>query len=271
MNPTEGAADALLQLLEVMRRLRDPHTGCPWDQAQTAESLAPYTLEEAYEVVDVIQRGALLQWPDELGDLLFQIIFQAQLAAEQGRFNFASVAAGIANKLERRHPHVFGDAALRDAVEQTRQWEAHKASERRASGGMGALNGVALALPALARANKLGKRAARVRFEWPDRLAVRDKVNEEWRELAETLQPGSDPREQFEEFGDLLFALAQYARHLHIDPEAALRAANRKFERRFAAMETLAREAALNTEQLDLGQWETLWQQVKARERSGGR
>jgi ATP diphosphatase len=259
-------SQALTRLLAIMQALRAPGTGCPWDLEQTFASIAPHTLEEAFEVADAIAAGDMRQLRDELGDLLFQVVFHAQMAREAGSFDFADVASAIADKLERRHPHVFQAAAssdARDADGLNRQWEAHKQAERLAQGAGGVLDGVARTLPALMRANKLGKRAARVDFEWPDLASVSAKVMEEWQELQSSRAQGESTERQAEELGDLLFALAQYARHLKLDPEAALRAANDKFSRRFAAMEARVAARGLRPEQLRLADWEALWQEVK--------
>jgi MazG family protein len=258
-----AAGAALEALLALMRRLRDPQTGCPWDRVQTASSLAPFTIEEAYEVVDAIGRVDTDRLRDELGDLLFQIVFHARLAEEQGRFDFAAVAHGIASKLVRRHPHVFSDpkAVGLDALHVS--WEAQKAHERAAAGATGALADVPLALPALARAAKLGRRAGRVGFDWDGADGVRSKVNEELAELDIAVQQG---RQQAvaEEFGDLLFTMANWARHLEIDAEDALRAASLKFERRFEHMEREAGARGVPLERLTAAEWEQLWCTAKA-------
>jgi ATP diphosphatase len=255
------------RLLQVMRQLRDPEHGCPWDREQTFASIAPFTIEEAYEVADAVAAGDPQQLRDELGDLLFQVVFHAQMAAEQGQFDFAEVANSIADKLERRHPHVFAAAPTSplDDAALHRAWESHKAAERTTRGQAGSLSGVALALPALQRAAKLGKRAARVNFEWPDIAAVADKVREETRELGEALSVhGQGHARVAEEFGDLLFSLAQYARHLGVDPENSLREANRKFEGRFAAMESLLAADGRKPENLTPTEWDALWGRVKS-------
>jgi ATP diphosphatase len=231
------------QLLEIMRRLRDPQGGCPWDRAQTFETIVPHTLEEAYEVADAIERGDLDELCDELGDLLFQVVFYAQLAAEQGAFDFEDVAARISDKLVRRHPHVFRDERIDSAEAQTQAWEQYKERERQAKAereqrAPGALDGVSLALPALVRAAKLQRRAARVGFDWTAVGGVVDKLDEELAELRAVIAaPSSLPQRRGEELGDLLFTCVNVARHLDIDAEAALRGANAKFERRFRIME----------------------------------
>ncbi len=250
---------ALLDLLEVMRRLRDPATGCPWDLAQDFASIAPHTLEEAYEVADAIERGEPDGIRDELGDLLFQVVFHAQLGAERRWFDFAAVAAGIANKLRRRHPHVFGAGGPTDLVAQGASWERIKAAERGSGGDAATLGGIARALPALSRASKLGRRAGRVGFDWQNAGGVREKVFEE---IAELDACSSDPR-RAEELGDLLFAVANWGRHLNVDPEEALRAANRKFERRFATVEAAARAQGRELEALTPAEWDALWNAAK--------
>jgi ATP diphosphatase len=254
---------ALQDLLEVMRRLRDPHGGCPWDLAQDFSSIAPHTLEEAYEVADAIERGAPLDIRDELGDLLFQVVFHSRLGEERGWFAFGDVAAGIAAKLRRRHPHVFGEAGVTDVVAQGASWERIKAQERGAGGDDATLGGIARSLPALSRAAKLGKRAGRVGFDWPDAAGVRDKVAEELAELDEVLAEGGEASRRAEELGDLLFAVANWGRHLGVDPEEALRAANRKFERRFASIEAAARARQRPLETLTAQEWDALWTEAK--------
>jgi MazG family protein len=254
-------------LLEVMRRLRDPVTGCPWDREQDYASIVPYTLEEAFEVADAIERRDLAALRDELGDLLFQVVFLARIAEEHGAFDFDSVATGIADKLVRRHPHVFAGTAQPDAAAQTLAWEQLKAEERAARGEAGVLGGVAKALPALTRAQKIGQRAGRVGFDWPAAADVRNKVSEELAELdaAIALDPASG--HSFEELGDLLFVIANWARHLGHDPEAALRAATAKFERRFEHIEAATRQSGERLEALSPQRWEALWQHAKRAER----
>ena len=247
-----------------MARLRDPERGCPWDRVQDFASIAPYTIEEAYEVAEAIARNDPAQLRDELGDLLFQVVFHAQMAAERGWFDFAAIAAGIHDKLTRRHPHVFVDGASAGPEAQLAgAWESHKAAERAAQGASGVLARVPLALPALARAAKLSRRAARVGFDWPDETAVRPKIAEELRET-EAAVAATDRRAIEEELGDVLFAMVNWARMLHVDPEQALRQANRKFERRFAAMEQLMQQRALEPEKLSAAAWDGLWNEVKA-------
>jgi len=272
LNRGADAEEALGALLQLMARLRDPQHGCPWDREQTFRSIAPYTIEEAYEVADAIERGEPAKLRDELGDLLFQVVFHARMAEEKGWFDFAAVARAIRSKLIRRHPHVFeaaGEAA--DAVELSRVWEEQTARARAAAARAGgspdhsALADVPGALPALTRAAKLGRRAARVGFDWENASQVRDKVLEEVRELEEAVAAGpADGQERLaEELGDLLFAVANWGLHLKIDPEEALRAANAKFERRFRRMEALAAERGAALHSLDAAQWDVLWRQAK--------
>ncbi|MFS0771309.1 nucleoside triphosphate pyrophosphohydrolase [Sphingomonas sp. 1P08PE] len=250
MDDASGSPANLTRLIAIMARLRDPVGGCEWDVAQRWETIAPYTIEEAYEVADAIERGVPAEVRDELGDLLLQVVFQSRIAEENGLFTFDEVAAAIADKMERRHPHIFGDAAERP------DWEAMKAEERAVGG---ALDGVARGLPALQRAEKLQRRAARVGFDWPDESGPRAKIDEE---LAEV---DAAPTNELEgEIGDLLFSVVNWARHRGIDAEQALRTANAKFERRFAAMEDAA---GTGFDALPLDAKEALWSAVK---RSGG-
>lgn len=246
------AGEAFARLAAVMRKLRDPNGGCPWDLEQNFATIAPYTIEEAYEVADAIERGDMGELREELGDLLLQVAYHAQMAAEAGTFTLADVAGGIADKMIRRHPHVFGDVEVADAAAQTDAWEKLKAAEKPRNG---ALDGVALGLPALMRAQKLQKRAGRVGFDWPDADGPRAKIDEELAEIAEACDAT-----RAEEVGDLLFAVVNYARHLGVDAEEALRAANGKFERRFAAMEA---SAGAGFAALDLDAKELLWQAAK--------
>jgi nucleoside triphosphate diphosphatase len=256
-------SDALTRLLGVMTRLRDPENGCPWDREQTWLSIAPHTIEEAYEVADAVERGDADSVRDELGDLLFQVVFQARIAEEQALFGFDDVANAISDKLERRHPHVFGDEKVSDAADQTRAWERHKAAEREMKGGTsGVLDGVALGLPALTRAAKLGRRAAGVGFDWPDTQGVLDKVREELGELEEAVASGEASQVR-EELGDLLFSIAQLARHLGADPEAALREAGGKFERRFRTMEARATQQGRSLAGIPAGELEEMWLAAK--------
>lgn len=244
-----------------MARLRDPVSGCEWDRAQNFASIAPYTIEEAYEVADAIQREDLVALREELGDLLLQVVFHARMAEEAGHFTFDDVAAAISDKMEARHPHLFGTVAD-DIHDREVRWEQIKAGERAAKGAAGALDGVASALPALLRAEKLQKRAARVGFDWPDTVGPADKVREEMAELAEALCEA----DRVAEAGDLLFAAVNLVRSHGIPAEDALRAANDKFERRFRAMEALAATDGLDFAALDLATQETFWQRVKALE-----
>ncbi len=250
------------KLLEVMERLRDPETGCPWDLEQDFSTIAPYTIEEAYEVADAIEREDWDELRDELGDLLFQIVFYVQMAREKGFFDFDDVAGGITEKMIRRHPHVFGDADEPDPRGVKRRWEDIKEKERAHRDDDSALAGVARALPALKRAQKLGKRAARVGFDWPDRKGVHEKIHEELDEL-EAAAGGRDPALIEDEVGDLLFAVVNLARHLEIDPEKALVGANGKFERRFRAMEAAIRDDGARLERLQLEALDRYWRKAK--------
>jgi len=228
--------ESIEKLLEIMTRLRDPESGCPWDKKQDFASISAYTIEEAYEVADAIGREDLVGLKDELGDLLFQVVFHAQMAREGRHFDFGDVVTGITDKMVRRHPHLFGSASERAAGPQEGSWEAIKAAERSDQGDDSAMAGVATALPALKRAQKLGKRASSVDFDWPDRTGVRAKIREELDELEEAVGTRNQADIE-EEFGDLLFAVVNLARHLDVDPENALTGANHKFERRFRDME----------------------------------
>jgi len=251
------------RLLEIMARLRDPEHGCPWDREQTWSSIVPHTIEEAYEIADAVERGDVDHVRDELGDLLFQVVFQSRIAEEQGLFRFDDVVDGISDKLERRHPHVFGDATIGNAAEQTAAWEEHKAAERRAKGGAaGALDGVTLGLPALVRAAKLGRRAAQVGFDWPDPAGVLEKVREEIEELQQAVATG-EAAHVTEEIGDLLFSVAQLSRHLDVDPEAALRDAGGKFERRFRRIEASLAEEGRTAADASMAELEALWARAK--------
>lgn len=252
------ATVALQRLLQIMRRLRDPESGCPWDVAQDFRSIAPFTLEEAYEVVDAIEHGNPAQVCDELGDLLFQVIFHARMAEESGWFDFAQVATAISDKLERRHPHVFGTVNIADADAQTLAWEAHKQTEERTRQGyQGVLAGVPLALPALPRAAKLQRRAARIGLDWPDADAVVTKVHEELAEVEAARAAGSNEAVAAE-LGDLLFSCVNLARHLKVDPESALREATARFEARVGYV-----EAAQGDKKLDSAELDRLWKAAK--------
>jgi nucleoside triphosphate diphosphatase len=264
--------EAIAALLELMARLRDPQHGCPWDREQTFRTIAPYTIEEAYEVADAIEHGQPQKLRDELGDLLFQVVFHARMAEEKGWFDFAAVTRGIHEKLIRRHPHVFEDEGLAADVGRLSQvWEEQKARERAQAAGEGAaadhsaLADVPRALPALTRAAKLGRRAARVGFDWENPSQVRDKVLEEVREIEDELAGGAGASAESlaEELGDLLFAVANWGLHLKIDPEEALRAANAKFERRFRRMEALAAAQGTPLQTLNAAQWDALWRRAK--------
>jgi ATP diphosphatase len=268
--PASPEAEAeLRRLLDIMAALRAPDGGCPWDREQDFDSIAPYTIEEAYEVADAIARRDFAALPDELGDLLFQVVYHARMAEEAGRFAFADVARAIADKMIRRHPHVFGDAAARDAAAQTTAWEAQKSAERAARMETGVLAGVPTALPALVRAAKLTARAARVGFDWPNAAAVLEKLDEEVAELRAELDQ-ADPARLTDELGDLLFVLANLARKLNLDPEACLRHANRKFARRFQAMEQRAEAAGNTLADMSLDEMEASWQIVKQAQTAPG-
>ena len=267
-------------LLHLMARLRDPQTGCPWDLKQTYASIVPYTLEEAYEVADAIERADFEHLPGELGDLLFQVVYYSQLAQEEGRFEFAAVVDGITRKLIRRHPHVFVDGDLYGAPDAARleeaavkqRWEELKAEERAAKAAvpeqLSLLDDVPQALPALSRAVKLQKRMAQVGFDWPEALPVVDKVREELDEVLEAMSE-NDPQAISEELGDLLFVVTNLARHLKVDPESALRAANAKVERRFRFIEQALREAQRPIENCTLDELDALWGEAKKQEKHG--
>ena len=270
---TDAASDRLVhdleggipRLLEIMRRLRDPVAGCPWDIEQTFATIAPYTLEEAHEVADVIERQAWDELPGELGDLLFQVVYHAQMARDAGLFGFDEVVRTISDKMVARHPHVFGDESReKSAAQQVADWEKIKAAER---GPAGVLDGVALGLPALVRAVKLQKRAARVGFDWPSTDEVLAKMREEMAELVEARE-SLGPDEVVEEFGDLMFVMANLARHMQVDPEAALRAANAKFTRRFEKIEAWLAEAGKTPAMSDLAEMDALWNRAKAEDKA---
>jgi ATP diphosphatase len=265
-NSTVSAEAELRRLLDIMAALRDPDTGCPWDKTQTFDTIAPYTIEEAYEVADAIAQRDFAALPDELGDLLFQVAYHARMAEEAGIFAFANVAKCISDKMIRRHPHVFGDAAARDAAAQTAAWEAQKSAERASRKQSGALAGVPVGLPALTRALKLTNRAARVGFDWTSAEQVLEKLDEEIQELRAELS-GADPARLTDEVGDMLFVLANLARKLGLDPETCLRHANDKFSRRFNAMEQDFAAQAKTLSEVSLADMEAGWQRVKATER----
>lgn len=254
------------RLLAIMAALRDPVTGCPWDIEQTFATIAPYTIEEAHEVADAIAREAWGELPGELGDLLLQVVYHARMAEEDGRFGWADVVRAICDKMVARHPHVFADQSRdKTADQQTADWEAQKAKER---GTAGVLEGVALGLPALTRAVKLQSRAARVGFDWPEVAQVVDKIAEEAHELVEA-RDTLTPEAMAEEYGDLLFVMANLARHLKIDPEAALRAANAKFTRRFAHIEARLAERGLHPRDSTLAEMDALWDEIRAADKAG--
>ncbi|MDX1482286.1 MAG: nucleoside triphosphate pyrophosphohydrolase [Woeseiaceae bacterium] len=255
--------DNIKKLLEIMAALRDEATGCPWDRAQDFASVAPYTIEEAYEVADAIERSDLPALRDELGDLLFQVVFHARMAEERGAFAFADVVEAITDKLLRRHPHVFGSREERDRGAEPGSWERLKADERRQQGTASVLDDVPLALPALKRADKLGRRAASVGFDWPDVRGVRAKIDEELAELDDCLAD-ADRERMADELGDLLFTIANLGRHLDIDAESALAGANRKFERRFRGVEAAAAADGVALNDLGLDDLEHRWRAQKS-------
>ncbi len=259
------------QLLEIMQTLRDPKKGCPWDLQQDFASIVPHTLEEAYEVADTIEQGELDALPDELGDLLFQIVFYAQIASEQGRFDFTDVVASICDKLIRRHPHVFADTAVEDVASQTRLWEQLKKQERgdvRSESSL--LDGVLNALPALTRAEKIQRKAAHAGFDWDATEEVVEKVEEELTELQDVLKTEANSPERIEEeFGDLLFSMVNLSRHLNVDSEGALRRATRKFESRFRSIEVQLHKQGESVENSSREQLERQWQLVKLDEKRG--
>ena len=260
----------IFHLLQIMRRLRDPVGGCPWDLEQTFATIAPYTVEEAYEVADAIERGDLGDLRDELGDLLFQTVFHAQMAQEQGEFDFADVAQAICDKMLRRHPHVFGEADGRTSAEQTDAWEVIKAGERATKGkATSLLDDIPASLPAMTRAVKLTKRAARVGFDWPNTTEVLAKLREELAELEVEIDAGDQAKAR-EELGDLLFVVANLARKLDIEPEDALRSANAKFVRRFSYIERSLADRGRTPDQSDLAEMDDLWNAAKAIDKANG-
>ncbi len=277
-DPAQSAAAQLGRLLDIMAALRTPGTGCPWDLEQTFATIAPYTIEEAYEVADAIDRGQMSDLKEELGDLLLQVVYHARMAEEQNAFAFADVAAAVADKMVRRHPHVFGTAEQRAAGAPKGFWDKAKAAEQRArteqqgSGPAAAapdrlLDTVPVGLPALTRAVKLQSKAARVGFDWPSLAPVFAKMKEELAELEDVVAKGDNANIQ-EEYGDLLFVLANVARHLDIDPEASLRAANQKFVRRFRYIEDRLAQRGSSPEQSNLDEMDALWNAAKERERT---
>ncbi len=255
--------DSMQALLATMATLRDPDTGCPWDKAQTFASIAPYTIEEAYEVQEAIAQGDMSALKEELGDLLLQVVYQAQIGKEAGLFDFAQIAQGINDKMIARHPHVFGDSTEQDLAQLHHVWEANKAAQREAKGQSGALAGVAVTLPALLRAQKLQKRAAKVGFDWRHADEIYAKIREE---IAEVQSAQTDD-ERAAEIGDLLFAVINLARHYRVDAEQALRGCNQKFERRFACMEALASAQGHAFADLTIEQQEALWHAAKQQEK----
>jgi len=255
------------RLIEIMERLRDPVSGCPWDREQTFASISRHTIEEAYEVADAIQRNAMDELKDELGDLLFQVVFYTQMAREQSLFDFSDVVESICAKMIRRHPHVFADEKIDTADQQSQAWEKHKASERNSKKDkdkpVGQLNGVAQTLPALVRSTKLQKRAAEVGFDWPDIKGPLEKIHEELDEVKAEIR-SADSKERLQaEIGDLLFSCVNLARHAKVDAESALHQANRTFETRYQAMESMLRSKGERMDDLDLNEMEQLWQQAK--------
>jgi len=258
----------LPRLLAIMARLRAPNGGCPWDLQQTYATIAPYTIEEAYEVADAIAREDYAALPDELGDLLFQVIYHARIAEEQGRFDFDHVARTIGDKMIRRHPHVFGDAGQRSADGQTTAWEIQKSTERAARAEHGTLAGIPPGLPALTRAHKLTARAARVGFDWANANQILDKLAEETEELRAELED-ADPVRLADELGDMLFVMANLVRKLQLDPETVLRNANDKFARRFNGVEKMLAAEGRTPAEASLDEMEKAWQKVKTHERQG--
>ena len=259
---SENHSSQMKRLLRIMERLRDPERGCEWDRAQTFDTIAPYTIEEAYEVADAIERKDLAELKSELGDLLLQVVFHSQMAAEADAFTFADVARAISDKMERRHPHIFGEET---GAMTNQRWEDLKAAERDDAGSSSALDGVAKALPALMRSDKLQKRAARVGFQWDDASGPKEKLEEELEEL----ETASDD-ERLMEAGDVLFVAVNIVRRYGVDPEAALKASNSKFEQRFRRMEVLAQSNGQDFATLSLDEQEAYWQKVKALEKAQG-
>jgi len=251
------------RLLALMARLRDPRDGCPWDVEQTFATIAPHTIEEAYEVADAIERADMADLKDELGDLLLQVVFHARMAEEAGLFDFDAVATAISDKLVRRHPHVFGDETVTDAAQQTDAWEAQKRKERVEKAHHGVLDGLTVGLPATTRAQKMGNRVARVGFDWPDPNRLLDKVQEELDEVRAEVNAGTGHERLQDEVGDLMFTCVQLARKLDVDAESALRHTNAKFERRFRYLEERLGEAGRATGDASLEEMEQLWQRAK--------
>jgi ATP diphosphatase len=265
---------AIERLLAIMRTLRDPQRGCPWDREQNFATIAPYTIEEAYEVADAIQQGDLSALRSELGDLLFQVVFHSQLAMEQGAFGFDDVVNAISDKMERRHPHVFGDTHIDGVAAQTIAWEQQKKLEREsqrdsqsnAEKDLSVLAGITMGLPGLTRAIKLGKRAATVGFEWPDVQGPLAKLDEELGEIREAIAAGADEAKVVDEIGDVLFSVANLCRHINVDPEAAVRAANEKFERRFRYVEQQLRQSGRTPGDAALEEMDVFWDEAKRQE-----
>lgn len=267
MPDTKHASEPIAALLDIMARLRDPDTGCPWDVEQDFSTIAPYTIEEAYEVADAVERDHMPDLQDELGDLLLQVVFHARMAEEKGLFNFNDVVASISDKMVRRHPHVFGDAVQRDSEKQTIEWETIKAAERiSADKGSSVLDDIPLSFPALKRAQKLQKRAASVGFDWPDHERVLDRVHEEIDEVIEAVAE-ADADHIAEEIGDLMFVCTNLGRKLKVDVETATRAANAKFERRFRHIETRLAAQSKAPQDTSLDEMEELWVEAKMLER----
>ena len=266
--PDNKTSAPINQLLDIMEKLRDPNGGCPWDLEQNFDTIAPHTIEEAYEVAEAIARNDMAELKDELGDLMFQVVFYAQMAKEAGDFDFYDVIAAISEKMIRRHPHVFGSADIATAEAQTTAWEETKARERAAKKkdadkAPSALDGVAETLPALTRAVKLQKRASRVGFDWPSIAPVFDKIEEELGELRTEIDEGGNQERIAEEYGDLLFVLANLGRHLDLEPETVLRAANRKFTRRFQIVEQRLEKAGKPLDQSSLEEMDEVWNEVR--------
>jgi ATP diphosphatase len=269
---TVAAAGSIARLIDIMAALRTPGSGCPWDLEQTFDTIAPYTIEEAYEVADAIGRSDMANLKEELGDLLLQVVYHARMAEEENAFAFADVVEGVIDKMIRRHPHVFGTEEERAAGVTKGFWERAKAAERdakRTTKSESLLDGVPVGLPALTRAIKLQNKAAKVGFDWPSLAPVFAKMKEELGEL-EAIVGSGDPQAVAEEYGDLLFVMANVARHLEIDPEASLRAANAKFTRRFKHIEAALAKRGSSPAQSTLAEMDALWDEAKARERSGG-
>jgi tetrapyrrole methylase family protein/MazG family protein/ATP diphosphatase len=253
----------LEKLLDIMVRLRDPQNGCPWDRDQTFETIAPYTIEEGYEVADAIARGNMPELKEELGDLLFQVVYHSRMAEEAGAFDFEAVVAAICDKMTRRHPHVFGDETVTTGDAQTQAWEAFKEAERVDKKRSGVLDDVPITLPALTRAAKLGRRASRVGFDWPDVTGARAKIDEELHELDEAVAADSKA-DISAEMGDALFAMVNVCRHLKLDPEACLRGANQRFSNRFGRVEEKVDAAGGDWQAFDIDQLESFWEEAKA-------